>query len=87
MDALEQAKQRYEKVLPAATAIRSATYMADLRRMSHHCVKLLDEISKESVVCRQRKTVTTKYTELVAKYAESVDVLEKYVMLAHLSGA
>lgn len=61
--------------------------MADLRRMSHRCVNLLDEISKESVVCRQRKTVTTKYTELVTKYAESVDVLEKYVMLAHLSGA
>lgn len=86
MDELKQAKQQYEKVLSAATAIRSRLYWADLQRMSHHCVKLLDEISKESVVCRQRKNVTTKYTDLVAKYVESVDVLEKYVMLAHLSG-
>lgn len=60
--------------------------MTDLRRMSHHCVNLLDEISKESVVCRQRHSVTAKYTTLVNKYAESVDVLEKYVILAHLSG-
>lgn len=55
--------------------------------MTRHCVKLLDEISKEGVVCRQRHSVTAKYTTLVNDYIESVDVLEKYVMLAHLSGA
>ena len=54
--------------------------------MSKNCVNLLDEISKEDVVCRQRKKVTAKYNELVNKYVEAVDVIEKYTMLAHLSG-
>jgi hypothetical protein len=87
MDDFEAAKERYTKILPAATTIRSMPYWSDLRRMAKHCVKLLDEISKESVVCRQRQSVTAKYTTLVKDYTESVDVLEKYVMLAHLSGA
>jgi len=87
MDDLEAAKQRYEAILPAATAIRSSNVWIDLRRMTRNCVKILDEISKESVVCRQRHTVTAKYNTLVKDYVEAVDVLEKYVMLAHLSGA
>ena len=86
MDELEQAKARYERLLPAVATIRSMPFWLDLRRMSKNCVNLLDEISKEDVVCRQRKKVTVKYNELVNKYIEAVDVIEKYTMLAHLSG-
>jgi hypothetical protein len=85
-DLLEQAKNRYEQLQPAVSAIRAMPYWLDLRRMKAHCNKLSDEISKESVVCRQRKKVTVKYNELVNKYVEAVDVIEKYTMLAHLSG-
>lgn len=85
MDQLELASDRYVQLLPAMTAIREMPYWADLRRMSKGCVKILEEISKEGVVCRQRRTITTKYTSLVNEYAQAVDSLEKYVMLAHLS--
>jgi hypothetical protein len=85
MDQFRHAADQYVQLLPAMTAIREMPYWADLRRMSKNCVKLHEEISKESVVCRQRRTVTTKYTSLVNEYAQAVDSLEKYVMLAHLS--
>lgn len=85
MDQLRHATDRYVQLLPAMTAIREMPYWADLRRMSQGCVKIHEEISKEGVVCRQRQTITTKYTSLVEQYVQAVDSLEKYVMLAHLS--
>lgn len=85
MDQFEHAADRYVQLLPAMTTIREMPYWADLRRMSKNCVNLHEEISRESVVCRQRRTITTKYTSLVEQYAQAVDSLEKYVMLAHLS--
>jgi hypothetical protein len=85
MDQFKHAADRYVQLLPAMTAIREMPYWADLRRMTKHCVKIREEISRESVVCRQRQTITTKYTSLVNEYTEAVDSLEKYVMLAHLS--
>jgi hypothetical protein len=86
MDELEQAKQRYQDLLPSMTAIRKREFRADLAKFSHNCVNILNEISKEEVVCRQRRQVTTKYNELVTYYVNAVDMLEKYVMFAHLSG-
>ena len=85
MDQLKQATDRYVQLLPAMTTIREMPYWADLRRMAKHCVNIHEEISRESVVCRQRRTITTKYTSLVNEYEQAVDSLEKYVMLAHLS--
>lgn len=86
MDELEQAKQRYEALLPSMTTIRRREFRADLAKFSHNCVYILNEISKEEVVCRQRRQITTKYNELVTYYTNAVDMLEKYVMFAHLSG-
>jgi hypothetical protein len=86
MDELEQAKQRYQDLLPSMTAIQKREFRADLAKFSHNCVNILNEISKEEVVCRQRKHVTSRYNELITYYANAVDMLEKYVMFAHLSG-
>ncbi len=68
------------------TAIRKKAFRADLVKFSHNCVNILNEISKEEVVCRQRRHITVRYNELVAYYSNAVDLLEKYVMFAHLSG-
>jgi len=86
MDQFEQAKKRYEDLLPSMTAIKTKEFRKDLARFSCNCVDTLTEISKESVVCRQRRQVTEKYKNLIKSYIESVDNLEKYIMLAHLSG-
>lgn len=86
MNEFEQAKQRYEQLLPTLTAVKTRQFRSDLSRFSHNCVNLLNEISKEEVVCRQRRQVTSKYNELVTQYIDAVDMLEKYTMFAHLSG-
>ncbi len=86
MNEFEQAKQRYEDLLPSMTAIKNREYRSDLVRFSHNCVNLITLISKEEVVCRQRRQITTKYNDLVKQYIDAVEMLEKYLMFAHLSG-
>ena len=86
MDEFEETKRRYEDLLPAMTAVTNRKYLPDLVKFSHNCVNLLNEISKESVVCRQRKQITARYMELIEQYKNSVNILEQYTMFAHLAG-
>ena len=58
----------------------------DLKRMWGTCMEIRNEISKEDVICRRKGKDTAKMTELVAKLAECLDNLEKYLMWAKLLG-
>lgn len=58
-------------------------YNPDLRRMLHNIDNMLTDISKLEVVCRQRKTVTP-LQEPLARVTESIDHLEKLILIAKL---
>lgn len=81
----EDAKQRYEKLLPTIGNLKDKVVRRDLVKFSRICVSNLEKISREEVRCRQLKRVTESYKKLLQDYTESVDVLEKYTVLAVLS--
>ena len=81
----EDAKQRYEKLLPTIGNLKDKIARRDLVKFSRICVSNLEKISREEVRCRQLKRVTESYKKLLQDYTESVDVLEKYTVLAVLS--
>jgi hypothetical protein len=42
------------------------------------------ELDKEMVLCRRRGTITLKYTELEAQYAENIRIFEQWTTMATL---
>lgn len=81
----EDAKQRYQNLLPTITNIKDRVARRDLIKFSKICVNNLEKISREEVRCRQLRRVTESYIELLQNYIDSVDLLEKYAILAVLS--
>lgn len=81
----EDAKERYQKLLPTVAVLKDRIARRDLVKFSRICVSNLEKISREEVRCRQLRRVTESYKKLLQDYIESVDLLEKYTVLAVLS--
>lgn len=65
-------------------AIRNSRNRGDLFSMLGAVERILKSISKESVICRQRKRTTLRYEDLVQQCTEALEMLEKYVVFASL---
>ena len=66
------------------SSIHSSQIRSDLIHMSRACESLREQISKESVICRQRKHPTIKYLEYLEQFRSALDTLSEYTTLALL---
>lgn len=57
----------------------------DLMTMWKHCEALVDKLSKESVECRRLKKKTSSYLNLENEANTSMENLEVYITMGHLS--
>jgi hypothetical protein len=57
----------------------------DLMTMWKHCETLVDHLSKELVECRRLKKKTSSYLDLENKANTSIENLEVYITMGHLS--
>lgn len=56
----------------------------DCRRMSNHVQEIMRLADQERVICRRRRTVTTKYEQLIQQAQEALRNLEGHVIMATL---
>ena len=75
-DCLKVTEELYSK-------LRQVRYNSDLHKMYKNIEKMVDEISKLEVVCRQRKNYSALQGP-VAEFQEAVDRLEKLILIALL---
>lgn len=63
--------------------LKQIRYNPDLHKMCNNIEKMVTEISKLEVTCRQRKNYSAM-EQPIAKFKESVDRLEKLILIAKL---
>ena len=68
------------------STIKNKVAYRDLRKMLANIDKVVTEISKESVECRQHKKNTPRYNELIAKANALLDNLDQHITFAALIG-
>lgn len=79
MDAFECSKVADELYVK----LRQVRYNADLHKLYKNIERMVEDISKIEVVCRQRKNYSAM-EQPVEKFKESVDRLEKLILIALL---
>jgi len=73
-----------------ADMLKTCSRIADMRARStlfkiyKNCRTIYTEMDKEMVNCRRTGRVTLKYTELEAKYAESINMFDQWTVMATL---
>lgn len=81
---IDDITQRLDNAYDQIAVLLDRRNQGDLFAMLHTVERILKNISRESVVCRQRKRMTPKYEDLVQQCTESLEMLEKYVVFARL---
>ena len=86
MDAetVEQMFADHDALLAKIASIHDFRIRADLIQMAISCKNVREHISKESVICRQRKYPTVKYLEYLEQFRGALDTLSEYTTLALL---
>lgn len=79
MDTLECSRIADELYLK----LRQVRYNADLHKMYKNIERMVEDISKAEVVCRQRKNYSAMEKH-VEQFKEAVDRLEKLILIALL---
>lgn len=83
-DRIENINTRLNTAYNQIVAVRNSRNQGDLFSMLGTVERILKNISRESVICRQRKRITPRYEDLVQQATESLEMLEKYVIFASL---
>ena len=81
---MDEHQQRLSELLAVINATSDIRARSQLMKIYWNCKSAYDEISRESVECRRLQKVTPKYTELVAKFEQSVAELEQWATFAKL---
>ena len=79
-------EQRAGDARMQVVAVKSYDSRRDLAAMLHTVEAIMIKISRESVICRQKKRRTAKYEDLIQQCTESLEMLEKYIVFAKLIG-
>lgn len=83
MDELLNRLDQIERKIPQ---IRNKVARRDLMKMLRNVDVVINDISKESVVCRRLHRETIKYRELVQKASNQLTNLEQHLTFAALLG-
>ena len=83
---MEEILDRVNRSESQISAIKNKVAYRDLRKMLANIDKVITEISKESVECRQHKKNTPKYNELIIKANQLLDNLDQHITFAALIG-
>ena len=83
MDELLTRLDQIERKIPQ---IRNKVARRDLMKMLRNVDTVLNDISKESVVCRRVRRETINYRELVQKASDQLTNLEQHLTFAALLG-
>jgi septation ring formation regulator EzrA len=83
---MDEILERINTVEAQIATVKSKVAYRDLRKMLSSIDKIITEMSKEDVNCRQLKKTTLKYRELEAQANTSLSNLEQMVTFAALLG-
>jgi hypothetical protein len=78
MDQIDSYRKRISELSPR--------YQREMTKMLKRCTDITTEMSKELVECRRYNKETVKYVALKQQLTESLDTVDKYIMLANLLG-
>ena len=77
-------RDRLDELLVSLQKMTDIRARSDMWKLYNNTRIIWTELDKEMVLCRRRGTVTLKYTELEAQYAESINVFEQWTTMATL---
>ena len=83
---MEEILDRINLAESQISTIKSKVAYRDLRKMLAAIDRVMTEISKESVECRQHKKNTPRYNELIVKVNGLLDNLDQHITFAALIG-
>jgi uncharacterized lipoprotein YehR (DUF1307 family) len=83
---MDEILARMTTVKAQIATVKNKVAYRDLRQMLRAIDATITEMSKESVVCRQRKKTTIRYQELEQQAGDLLSNLEQMVTFAALLG-
>lgn len=81
---METEKIRVDAIRKSLDQLPSSRNKLDLKKMIATCEEIMQEISKEEVVCRQRKNLTLRYKSLNLELENAISETERYLIFARL---
>ena len=75
---------RLGQLLEVIHATKDMRARSTLFKFYRNCSDCYKELDREMVNCRRTRRVTPKYTELEARYKESITVFEQWTVMAKL---
>ena len=77
-------KHKLSTMLETVHGMQDIRARSELFKIYKNCSNVYTEMDKEMVNCRRTNRVTPKYTELEARYAESITIFEQWTVMATL---